>query len=423
MSADPALSPDLSPSGDGGPPRILFVDDEENVLRGIRRMLRAQRGDWQMDFVSSAEEALNYLENNPVDVVVSDMRMPGMDGATFLGVVQEKYPQAIRIVLSGFAEKEMILKTIGPSHLYLAKPCDQDILVKAINRSLALRRFVHSESLTKMVSGIPSLPSLPGVFLEILQELDNELVSVDTLAGKIAQDIGVASQLMRLTNSAYFSLPQKASTPRQAINLLGFENVKAVVLLSGVVEPLLDNMEAKGVLETLTRRSLQIGILAQQLARADRAPASAQEMAFCAGLLAHVGTLLLVCNWPDKFDEAVRLIELDKIPISEAEMRVFGTTHAKMGAYLMGLWGFSDEIVEAIAYHHKPIESEVTEDGPLLYVHVAQHLLRVGGIVSPDDKQGNNQLDQAFLHRLRVKERLPAWQKVYHDICAGWDDG
>ena len=86
--------------------KVLFVDDEANVILALKRMLRPLRNEWKMEFVTSGAEALGVLEKEKYDVVVTDMRMPEMDGAQLLETVREKYPGIVRIILSGFSNDE-----------------------------------------------------------------------------------------------------------------------------------------------------------------------------------------------------------------------------------------------------------------------------------------------------------------------------
>ena len=106
-------------------PKIIFVDDENMILQGIKRILRPFRREWQMSFYDHARDALQAMESDgPADLVISDMRMPEINGAEFLTEVAAKYPSTIRVILSGYAEPEFVLKTVGPTHQYLSKPCD-----------------------------------------------------------------------------------------------------------------------------------------------------------------------------------------------------------------------------------------------------------------------------------------------------------
>lgn len=403
-------------------PTILFVDDEENVLRGIRRMMRSKRNEWDTLFANGGEEALSVLKVRHVDVVVSDMRMPGMDGAELLTRVQKEYSETIRIVLSGYAEKEAILRTVGPSHQYLAKPCDQETLINTIQRSLNLRALLGSEALRRLVADMTNMPALPDVFAAILKELEDEYASADSLAETIAQDVGVTTHLMKLTNSAYFGLPMPAKSPKQAINFLGFENVKAIVLLGGVFDQLAKDDRVAKVAKTLSQRSMQLGLLARAIASANGATRDEQDQAYCAGLIAHIGTLLLVANWPEKFNSVVDLVDQERKPISEAETDVFGTTHGTLGAYLLGLWGFNDPIVEAVAFHHNPSECNAATPSILLALHTAQHLLRTRNRAELEESVVDQSLDRTFVEKVSDQTDMSKWIAVYDDVSKDWPD-
>src|ERR1700751_643330 len=104
--------------------RVLFVDDEAMVLSGLQRSLRPMRNEWEMAFVNSGAEALQLMEHEPFDIIVTDMRMPVMNGAQLLEEVKRRFPQCFRIILSGQADQETIMRAVDPTHQYLSKPCD-----------------------------------------------------------------------------------------------------------------------------------------------------------------------------------------------------------------------------------------------------------------------------------------------------------
>lgn len=402
-------------------PTILFVDDEANVLLGLKRMLRGRGKDWDMAFAESGQEALAYLSTNPAAVIVSDMRMPGMDGAALLSRIRELYPHTVRIILSGFADKEAILQTIGPSHRYLAKPCDADTLSNAIENSLKLRVGLRATDLQHVLTQMTHVPTLPRIYSDIMAELSAEFGSPDSLADKIEKDIGLTAQLLKLTNSAYFNLPTKCTTVRQAINFLGFDNIRATILLAGVFE------QFKGIspslqrtVETLTNRSLSIALLAQRIVRLEKLPGQVADQAFCAGLLAHVGTLVLVANKPVDFMSAMTRMEHDHTDILEAEKATFNATHEQLGGYLLGLWGFTDAVVEAVAHHHMPSAYTVKPAPVLTAVHVAQHLSRSKMARARTAKHTG--LDMSYLEIAGLSSRLGAWREMYGTISKEWSD-
>ena len=140
---------------------ILFVDDEPMILAGLQRLLRSQRNVWDMSFAASGAEALAVLETKPFDAVVTDMRMPAMDGARLLELVKERYPGTIRIVLSGYFESEAALRAVPVAHQYLAKPCDPKKLHEAIERSCGFASLLPDAALRRVVGTIGELPTLP----------------------------------------------------------------------------------------------------------------------------------------------------------------------------------------------------------------------------------------------------------------------
>ena len=133
---------------------LLFVDDEPMVLKGLQRSLRSMRREWAMTFVNSGAEALAVMRAQTVDVVVSDMRMPEMDGAQLLGCVKQEHPQVVRIILSGQLDREMILKSVRLAHQHLSKPCDAALLKDALAKTFALNDILSHAGLKKIVAGI-----------------------------------------------------------------------------------------------------------------------------------------------------------------------------------------------------------------------------------------------------------------------------
>lgn len=160
--------------------RILFVDDEPNILDGLRRMLRSMRKEYELCFAENASDALKMMEQEEFDVAVSDMRMPGMDGADLLAVVQEKHSHSIRIMLTGQADEESTLRTIGIVHQFLVKPCDPEKLKVILFRASALHRLMIDGKLKDIISSIDTLPSLPSVYAKLQKKLREPEASLDT---------------------------------------------------------------------------------------------------------------------------------------------------------------------------------------------------------------------------------------------------
>jgi len=390
--------------------QILFVDDEPKVLRGLQRMLCNLEDEWEMAFAESGQEALDLLAEHPFDVVVSDMRMPVMDGAQLLNEVMRRHPQIVRIVLSGHSERELVLRSVGATHQYLAKPCDPERLHSVVAQACALRELLADESFRSLVSQMNTIPSLPQLYLDIMQELEDPDGSIKKVGRIIARDVGMTAKVLQIVNSAFFGLPRHVSDPSHAASLLGLDTLKALILTAHVFSHL-DKADAKGLcFDTLWNHSIATGSLAKRIASAENCETQVCDHALMAGLLHDTGKLVLAANLPDRYHEVLSLSEKGTMTSLDAERQVFGTTHAEVGAYLFGLWGLPEPIMEAVLFHHSPDRCMATTFTPLTAVHVANVIEH-----ERDDagKQHETpQLATEYLARLGLLERVSAWQEL-----------
>lgn len=392
----------------------MFVDDELNVLQGLQRMLRSKRHEWQMAFVNSGAEALQLLEKEPVDVVVSDMRMPGMDGAELLTAVMDRYPDTVRILLSGHSDHEAILRSIRPTHQFLSKPCDPEVLQATIERVCTLKAMLTSEAIRKVVSRMESLPSLPHVYTEMMGALKDPTVSLTEIGNIVTKDSAMTAKLLQLVNSAFFGIPQEVSSPAQAISLLGLETVKTLVLSFHLFSSFGSGESAPIDMDTQWRHSMSVAKMAKTIMSLETQERHIQETAFTAGMLHDLGTLILANQFPAEFKMLLQVARDKRIPIYEAEKNVFGVSHPEVGAYLLGLWGLPGQIVEAVAFHHCPSLLNGHAVDIVLAVHVADFYERQTHPETPDAVASC--LDMENLRRLGLASRLSVWQQMCY--CA-----
>ncbi len=349
--------------------KILFVDDEPKLLEGLQRMLRSMRRQWDMTFVTSGSDALAALENQPFHILVTDMRMPGMDGSELLETVKELHPQIVRIVLSGHTDKEMILKSVGPAHQYLSKPCGVEMLKATLARACSLSEILSDKGLVQVVSGIESLPSIPSLYSEVIQEINSPEGSLNRVGEIIARDSGMSAKILQMVSSSFFGLPTHVSNPVRACQLLGLETIKALVLSVGIFSQFSKSRDFS--VDSLWEHSMATALLAREIAAKEDMGQESIDDAFMAGLLHDVGKLILMDKTPEEFLEIRELIDSSSCGALEAEQRVLGTTHAQVGAYLLGIWGLPESIVEAVAWHHCPeVRRNRTLDA-LTVVHLA----------------------------------------------------
>lgn len=397
--------------------RVLFVDDEEKILDGLKRLLRPLRKEWHTVFVTSAGEALEMLSHESFDVIVSDMRMPGMDGAALLTEVMRRFPQLVRIVLSGHSSEEASLRSAGVAHQFLAKPCDADTLKHTINHACALRSLMSNEKLTGILSQLKSVPSMSALYTEIIEELRYPDASITHIGEIVAKDPGMTAKILQLVNSAFFGLPRAVSDPAQAASLLGAEVIKALVLSLDVFSQFEEAGVAGNEPETIQKHCSETALISKQIASTQGAELSVVDASFMAGFLHDVGKLILVQNLPDEYGRVIQHMQETGAPLCSAEKEILGATHAEAGAYLLGLWGLPDTIVEATAFHHCPHNSCGKTFAPLTAVHVADALAHEGESDCGPSVQDSMDLD--YLNELGLAEQVAVWRAGYREACQG----
>ncbi|MDB5312817.1 MAG: hypothetical protein JWO38_7019 [Gemmataceae bacterium] len=382
--------------------RVLFVDDEPNILDGLRRTLRPLRREWDMRFAGGGAEALTVMAAEPVDVLVTDMRMPGMDGDELLARVRRQHPLVVRMVLTGQCTREAVLRLVPLAHGVFSKPCDPDVLTAAVRRACALRDLLHSPPLLALVGRLGSLPTPPVLYTRILAELERPDGSIAEIGKVVAGDVGLSAKLMQMANSSMLGLRRPVPTPAQAVQVLGIETTKALVLVSEVLTRYDPVPLRPFSIDDMWDHSRAVATLAGRIAHAEAGSGAAAE-ARLAGLLHDVGRLALASQQPESYKAVLGAAGRDGAQLIAAEREVLGATHAEVGAYLLGLWGLPPALVEAVALHHDPTRCPDSGFVPLVAVHAAEALL------APDE---GGPLSAEYLERLGLGDRLARWAEL-----------
>lgn len=379
-------------------------------------MLRNQREVWEMAFAEDGAQALRMLEAKPFDVVVTDMMMPGMDGAQLLTEVMGRFPQTVRIVLSGHSNQEANLRLVGPAHQYLSKPCEPEYLTETVRRACALRDLLADVHLKRLVSQLKSLPSLPDIYVQVMEEMQKDDPSLANIGELISQDIGMSVKILQLVNSAFFGLPREVNSPAEAVVFLGIETVKALVLSVKLFSQFERQAGGAFSMKSLWRHSHQVGMIAKMIAVEENLSRQMINQAFIAGLLHDVGRLVLLAGVPQQYGEIVKLAKEKKIPLWEAEKSVLGATHGEVGAYLLGLWGLPNPVVEAVALHHRPsFEPDKGLQLPLI-INVANALVHEDGRAEDGLRYDSLELEMAELNL--PEDMIQNWRQMTKEALA-----
>jgi HD-like signal output (HDOD) protein len=396
--------------------RIIFVDDEPRVLEGLKRMLRPKRNEWDMTFVGSPQAALDALKEQPREVVVTDMRMPGMSGAELLEIVQRDYPDTIRLILSGQAETASVMKALGVSHQFLSKPCDAEILQGTISRAFALRDLAGNSAVKALVARINKLPTLPATYQKLVLCLQDPNASMDDVAQIISRDPAMTARLLKVVNSAYFGLAKPVGDVSRAGTLLGLDRIMALVLGQGIFSGAEIPQVPGFSLEALWSHSVATANNAHRIAIEEGLEKDKVSAAFLAGMLHDLGKLVLAMGMPEQYGRALSAAQAHPGRELEFEMLELQTSHSDVGAYLVGLWGLPDTIAEAIAYHEDPAQSKVQTFGLPAIVHVADRIAYHPDVADP--RAPELRLNFDYLERNDRAGRWDKWRAVCSESLA-----
>ena len=394
--------------------RILFVDDEPMVLKGLQRTLRKMRHEWDMTFSASGAEALEILDKHPVDVIVSDLKMPQMDGTRLLTEVRKRHPDVVRIILSGHLEHEITLKSVQIAHQSLAKPCDAKVLQQTLAKLFALRDILSDTAIKKIVARIESLPSLPSIYTAIMAEMQSDDPSIQKVGQIVATDPSMTAKILQVVNSVFFGLPRRIDSAQQAVALLGLESIKSLVLSVKIFAQFSQKNFRWFDIDTLFAHSLAVSAHARAIVTAEKMAQVMINHALMAGLLHDLGKLILATNFQKPYRQLLAEAQAGGRNQWELEYEAFGTSHAEIGAYLMGLWRVETPIIEAIAFHHRPAASMAQTMGLLTAVHV-------GNAMDHEDPQAADQpaalpLDMQYLDNVGASDRLAQWRHACHEM-------
>jgi len=376
---------------------VLFVDDEQKILKGLRRMLYPLRKEWDMFFVTSGAEALETMQDNKISIVISDMRMPGMNGVQLLQTVQERSPEVVRVMLTGHPDTETYREVMTISHYFLWKPTSFQEFEALLSRIQNLEGILEDTALKQLVGGVTSLPSLPILFTRLTTLLEQTETDCAQIAALIKEDMAMAAQILKLVNSAYFGLTRRIETLEDAVTYLGIQTISSLVLMQQLFSRCTDNEFREFQLDQLWEHSFCVATLAKKIVSDTEHTPLIQEHAYLAGLLHDIGKLFLATQLPEGYRKIMENSDQNDSPRAEVELDILGVDHSAIGGYLTSLWGLPRKITEAVTFHHTDSLENPSSTSPVLdAIWHANRLCR--GDYSKSDK--HKELVMKWHHKL-----------------------
>jgi putative nucleotidyltransferase with HDIG domain len=373
---------------------VLFVDDEP-LIRSLYETLSPDLGpDFTVKTAKDGFEALRVLDEMKVEIVVSDLEMPEMPGGELLTLVERKYPDAMRVVISGYDDELHVARCLTFGHRYLKKPIEPENLANTLKRLSTLRHTLSNSKVKSVLSGSDSLPSPPETYLHLSEALQKSETGYEDFAAIIEDDPLLKEHLLNSVNSPAFGLSVRVEEIKELFEVVGVHVVRALILAihtKEFFEPRTKNAE---LFNRLWQHALETATSSRKIARVERHTFRECQTAYVAGLLHDIG----------KFMIAAHLNSTDApMQDGQSEEQIVGINHATAGAYLLGLWGLPEAIVTAAELHHSLDVVPPQNYNPIAYVHAAQNL------ASPER---NHKLDWSFIAKVGKAERVPTWREV-----------
>lgn len=369
--------------------KVLFVDDEPMILNGLRRSLHSSG--WKILLAESGQQALDILAKQSVDFVVCDMQMPGMNGAELLEIVSQKYPETVRIVLSGQADNELAARASFVAHQWLAKPCDPKVIYNEISRIHKIQSLLPTPDIQRAVGKIKGLPSPPKLFLR-LRKLFQEQADMQKVATLIQEDPALAAKVLQLSNSSFFHTGKPVNKVEEAIIRLGAETVSCVVAIAETYSSTMNTSDFS--MEKEQQHGMCTAMLAPYFVEA-----ADKEVAMLSGLFHDLGKYILYSMFPDKYLTYLHTQNHSQDHEQSAEIAMFGTDHAQVAGYLLHLWNFPYPVIESILLHNQPVKLIQQPFGAAAATYLACLLLN------------KKQPDEMLVEHFKLEQKLPKWQK------------
>lgn len=331
--------------------KILLIDDEHESLHRTKEALVDTDPFLKVTAVQNARDALESLARELHDVVITDMWLTGVDGLSLLEKVKQLYPAVIRILIDGNSDQSLAFRALNVAHQVLKKPADGPLLWSIVSQTAATLPLIRDENMRAVVGSVTQLPPAPRVYQQLTKLLQNPNCSIEEVVELIGRDPALASKLLRLANSAFFSQRGQSLELRPSVVRLGFNTICNLMLTVELFDQSSPVGRAWGrELDQVQQAALRLAQTSEQLARGT----SMAGDAFVAGLLADIGQVVLLTNQGYVWKDCRTTARLYGRPLQDVELEMLGVTHAEVGGYLLGCWGLPYSVVEAVANHHHP---------------------------------------------------------------------
>lgn len=348
-------------------PKILFVDDESLVLHALKRALRPLCSECECKFAVGPHEALELLKKESFTIVVSDMRMPEIDGALLLQKFKSETPDTVRVILSGQANADTVVRSLLVTHQYMSKPINTDYLQKILRSLLQTDAVLKNPLLRRKISQFSAIPTLQSTMDALWEMVEADSIDHEKLTLLAKKDIGLLARLLHISGLSSneqrrcTSFNELMSTCSAQMLLLAFQS-------KDLFTPIRDDSDLGLLIQNISSHSIKI---AEAVTNANLYNSLEEKSErFIAALLHDFGKILIAHLFEDIVEPSLEAYTTRLSSTSSAEEKLLGSTHAEIGAYLAAIWGFDESVVSLIQNHNKLAVNSCDNDSSLKEAHL-----------------------------------------------------
>ncbi len=345
--------------------KILLVDDEAEILNALSRMFLET--DYEIFTAENGKDALSLIESNNIDMVISDMHMPVLDGYKLLSVIKEKYPKIIRIILSGYAEEKPMFRALlhNVAKLYVFKPWNSNELLKNVDKLFTDEVVLNSDDLMKLIEDSCCSFDLPENCQKLISLIEAE--DLDGFVKELENEPEISALLLEVVNSAVYGVMPK--TLHKVAGYIGLHNLKSFMHWACIMK----------TLEEAKPQDYQPELLYQQAYLTNRIflflyesflHKQPPEATMFAGLMHNIGLILLIKNLQKSGTDTVSDQSDNEYFL---ELGDYLVSHQEAGGHFLELWDLPFPMYEAALYHHRPTDPDIVNRELVSAVHIAQH--------------------------------------------------
>ncbi len=357
---------------------ILFVDDESVLLEFYKSYFKFREG-WNAHLCSDPLSVQEILKNEPIDIIVSDLNMPGINGAELLSTVAENFPWVIRVILTSEANNNLSLKAVKYAHRCLKKPVNMAEIESEIENTLLVYKSEISRIVRTVLTGLDSIPVMPKVYTELISEIKKgEEASLHKIGDLVAEDPGMSMNILRVVNSPYFGSELTINKPEHAVTMLGLNVVKNLILTAELIDIFPLSPENSSLVDDIIHHSTLCSCLMTEIFAHEELNGKVSkedvEIAGSIGMFHDVGKIVLASEFPDLYQKVTAIHHHSDERLSSIEWQHLGVSHAEVGAYLMSLWGLSSKVAKTIAIHCSASKENRKRDIFMRAIHYSNHI-------------------------------------------------